>query len=485
MSLFLSNIFKINKTKYIHFIGIGGIGMSGIAKILLFQGYRITGSDVLNNKIVKNLIKLGIKIFFNHKKENIKNSSIVIYSSAIDKNNPEIIAAKKNKIPIFKRAQILFELMRFSHSIAVSGTHGKTTTTAMIIDIYKNSGLDPTFINGGLIKPQNINAYLGKSKYFITEADESDQSFLYLKPSIIIVTNIERDHMDFYKGNFEKIKESFIKFLNNLPCYGLAILCIDDPVIRLVISKIKCSFITYGFSYDADVRIINYKQIKKKSVFIISRKKKIDLKFTLNLPGYHNVLNAAAAIAVSTEEKIKDCFILNSLKNFQGVYRRFDLLGNFFMFNINYEKISITLIDDYGHHPTELKMVIRTIKKGWPKRRIIMIFQPHKYTRTRDFYNSFIKILEEVNILLILNIYPAGENPIKGIHSKLLCRDIKERGKVNPIFIKKRKNIMDVLVKIAKNNDLILTQGAGDVGELLHNLIKLNYFFIDKRDQYV
>lgn len=479
---FLNYIPKLNKIKCIHFIGIGGVSMSGIAEILFFHNYQITGSDLIKNKVTEKLIKLGIKIFFNHKKENINNASIVVFSNAIKNNNPEIISAREKGIPIFKRAEILSELIRFSYSIAISGTHGKTTTTAMIIDIYRNAGLDPTFINGGFIKPKNINAYFGKSKYFIFEADESDRSFLYLKPLIIIVTNIENDHLDSYRGNFEEIKKSFIKFLNNLPFYGLAILCIDDPIIRLIVSKIRCNFVTYGFSRDADVRVIYYKQFKDKSIFTISRKNKKNLNFTLNIPGYHNVLNAAAAIAVSTENKINDCFILDSLKKFSGVYRRFDFLGNFYLFNVENKKSKFILIDDYGHHPTELNIVIRTIRKIWKKRRIIMIFQPHRYTRTRDLYKCFIHVLEKVDVLLILDIYSAGESKISGINSKYLCRDIKNRGKLNPFFVKKKKNIIEILKKIVINDDLILIQGAGDIGKLACYLIKSNYFLLCKRE---
>lgn len=469
------NILKIKKIKRIHFVGIGGVGMSGIAFILFSLGYEITGSDILRSSITDKLIKLGIKIFFRHKEENIQNASMLVVSGAISLNNPEVISAKKYQIPVISRAEMLNELMQFYYGIAISGTHGKTTTTSMVVSIYKKAGLDPTFINGGLIKSEGMYANLGNSKYFIAEADESDGSFLYLDPLIVIVTNIEKEHMDFYEGNFEKLKNAFVQFLNNLPFYGLAILCIDDPVIRSILPKIKCFIVTYGFSFDADIRIKNYKQFKGKSFFIISRKNEKDLNLVLNIPGKHNALNAAAAIALSIKQKIRKRTIIKALKEFQGTMRRFDFLGNFSLEKINGKKGFFMLIDDYGHHPTEIKVTLETARKSWPNKRIIMVFQPHRYTRTRDLYYDFIKILEKVDVLLILNIFSAGENIIPNINSQLLCEKIRNRGKLNPIFISNFVHVKKILKEIIKANDLIFIQGAGNIERLANDLVK-SYF---------
>lgn len=463
---------KMKRINRVHFVGIGGVGMSGVAWILLNQGYKVTGSDLLKNTIITQLIRFGVQIFFEHKEKNIQNSSVVVFSSAISKNNPEIVAAKKLGIPVISRAEMLSELMRYHYGIAISGTHGKTTTTSMIVDIYKKAKLYPTFVNGGLIKSEGVYSKLGSSYYFIVEADESDGSFLHLKPSIIIITNIEKEHLEFYGGDFKKLQKTFLRFLANLPFHGLAILCIDDPVIRSILPKINCVTVTYGFSLDADIQIKSYETFNNKSFFTISQKNKKDLDLILNIPGKHNVLNATAAIALSIQEKIKKQIIINELKEFQGTVRRFEFLGDFSLNNVNGKKSNFKLIDDYGHHPTELKVTIQTAREVWPNKRIIMIFQPHRYTRTRDLYDDFIKVLEKVDVLLILNIYSAGEKPIPKINSRLLCKQIYNRGKLNPIFVKKEKKIKSILKKIIKNNDLVFIQGAGSIDRLSYDLVK-------------
>ncbi|BGI51227.1 MAG: UDP-N-acetylmuramate--L-alanine ligase [Arsenophonus endosymbiont of Ceratovacuna japonica] len=466
---------KILNVKHIHFIGIGGIGMGGIAAILVKEGYEISGSDLIPNTITKQLIELGVKIYFHHKPKNVINACVVVISSAISINNPEVIAAKKARIPVIHRAEMLSELMRFRYGIAISGTHGKTTTTSMIISIYIQSGLDPTFINGGIIKKTGVYANLGTSKYLITEADESDASFLYLHPLIIVITNIEADHMENYDGNFEKLKQTFINFLHNLPFYGRAVLCIDDIVIRSLLSKIDRYVITYGFSDDADIRITSYNQSENKNYFTIIRKNHANLNFILNTPGYHNALNAAAAIAVSTEEGINDNDILTALTKFQGTKRRFDFIGNFSLMKVNGKKGNVILIDDYGHHPTEIDITIKTAKIKWINKRIVMVFQPHRYTRTRDLYNDFVNILEQVDVLLMLDVYPAGEKHIPGADSISLCQTIRNRGKLDPIFINRYDQTYKILIKIIENNDLILTQGAGNISNMAFNLVN-KYF---------
>ncbi|WMY95972.1 MAG: UDP-N-acetylmuramate--L-alanine ligase [Arsenophonus sp.] len=456
--------------KHIHFVGIGGSGMGGIAVVLSHEGYKISGSDLLPNEVTQQLIQCGVKIFFNHRPENIINASVVVVSAAISSDNPEIVAARAARIPVIRRAEMLAELMRFRYGIAITGTHGKTTTTAIIASIYTQAGMDPTFINGGLLKASGLYARLGNSRYLIVEADESDGSFVYLKPLVAVITNIEADHMEHYGGNFKKLKKTFMNFLDNLPFYGRAVLCIDDPVIRSLIPKISCCITTYGFSDDADVCISSYKQIANQSFFTISRRNKNDLICILNAPGRHNALNATAAIAVAIEEGIDDNDILYALEKFTGIGRRFDLLGQFSLMNINGKNCSVMLVDDYGHHPTEVGATIKAIREGWSNKRVVMVFQPHRYTRTRDLYNDFADILEQVDVLLMLDVYSAGEEPISGKDSKSLCQTIRNRGKLNPIFIAEHAQINKTLASIIEDNDLIIIQGAGNIAKIAHHL---------------
>ncbi|MDT9587490.1 MAG: UDP-N-acetylmuramate--L-alanine ligase [Candidatus Arsenophonus melophagi] len=464
----------MRRVKHIHFVGIGGSGIGGIAEVLANEGYEISGSDLLSNTVTEQLMKLGAKIYFNHRPENIEHACVVVVSTAIAADNSEIIAARKARIPVIRRAEMLAELMRFRHGIAIAGTHGKTTTTAMIASIYAQAGLDPTFVNGGLLKATGVHARLGTSRYLIAEADESDASFLHLQPLVAVITNIEAEHMETYDGNFNKLKQSFISFLHNLPFYGRAILCIDDPVIRSLIPKIGRYITTYGFSDDADFCITSYKQHGNQSFFTVVRKHRMHLAFILNSPGRHNALNATAAIAVASEEGIDDQSILTALKNFQGTGRRFDLLGNFSLTDINGKQGSVMLFDDYGHHPTEVHATIKAAKAGWPSKRIVMVFQPHRYTRTRDLYENFANILEQVDVLVMLDVYSAGEQPISGADSRSLCRTIRNRGKLDPIFIAKNEQISDILSKILDDNDLILMQGAGNIGNIARHLADTN-----------
>nr|WP_281264006.1 UDP-N-acetylmuramate--L-alanine ligase [Candidatus Westeberhardia cardiocondylae] len=461
---------KIHKINNIHLVGIGGIGMSGIAKILFHSGYKISGSDLSPNKITKQLEKIGIKIFYKHSKKNIKNANVLVISSAVKSDNLEIVSAKKKNIPIIKRAEMLAELMRFHYGIAIAGTHGKTTTTSMIINIYIYAGINPTFINGGISNNCNIHAHLGKSKYFITEADESDASFLYLKPIIAIITNIEADHLETYQKNFKILKQTFINFLQNIPFYGYAIICIDDPIIKKLLPHIRCKIITYGFSNNADFRINKYQQKETCINFDIYRKKKPKLHITLNTPGYHNALNASAAIAIATLNNIDDKKIIQAMSKFKNVNRRFENLGYHFLNKEKEKTKKILLIDDYGHHPTEINVTIQTIRNGWPNKRLVMIFQPHRYTRTKNLYEHFVYVLSKVDILLILNIYSVGEIPISGINSNELCKSI-YKNKKKPILIR-NTNILPILLPlILKNNDLLLIQGAGTIENITQKLI--------------
>ncbi|PHM26947.1 UDP-N-acetylmuramate:L-alanyl-gamma-D-glutamyl-meso-diaminopimelate ligase [Xenorhabdus budapestensis] len=460
----------MRKVRHIHFVGIGGAGMGGIAEVLANEGYQISGSDLAPNPVTQQLIALGATIYFNHRAENVRNASVVVASTAIPADNPEIIAAREARIPVIRRAEMLAELMRYRHGIAIAGTHGKTTTTAMIAGIYAQAGLDPTFVNGGLVKAAGTHARLGTSRYLIAEADESDASFLHLQPMMAVVTNIEPDHMDTYQGDFENLKQTFVNFLHNLPFYGRAVMCIDDPVVKELIPRIGRYVTTYGFSKEADVRITHYEQKGAQGFFTISRENLPELHVILNAPGRHNALNAAAAVAVATEEGIDDTAILASLAEFQGTGRRFDFLGEFSLRNINGKEGGVMLVDDYGHHPTEVDATIKAARAGWPDKRVVMVFQPHRYTRTRDLYDDFANVLNQVDVLLMLDVYSAGETSIPGADSRSLCRTIRSRGKLDPIFVSEPEQISVMLSQIMENNDLVLVQGAGNIGKIARNL---------------
>ncbi|MCT9018155.1 UDP-N-acetylmuramate--L-alanine ligase [Proteus mirabilis] len=461
---------EMRKVRHIHFVGIGGAGMGGIAEVLANEGYAISGSDLAPNVVTQQLVALGATIYFNHRPENIRDASVVVVSTAISADNPEIIAAREARIPVIRRAEMLAELMRYRHGVAIAGTHGKTTTTAMISNIYAQAGLDPTFVNGGLVKSAGTHARLGCSRYLIAEADESDASFLHLQPMVAVVTNIEVDHMDTYHGNFDNLKETFVTFLHNLPFYGRAVMCIDDDVIRSIIPKVGRYITTYGFSEDADVRITHYEQKGAQGFFTISREDMPDLDVVLNAPGRHNALNATAAVAVATEEGIADEHILAALLNFQGTGRRFDFLGNFSLEHVNGQEGEVMLVDDYGHHPTEVDATIKAARAGWPDKRLVMLFQPHRYTRTRDLYEDFATVLNQVDILLLTDVYAAGEAPIPGADSRSLCRTIRQRGKLDPIWVSDVENISSILAGVLTDNDLVLVQGAGNIGKIARRL---------------
>lgn len=461
---------EMRRVKQIHFVGIGGAGMGGIAEVLANEGYQISGSDLAPNAMTQQLIDLGAQIYFNHRPENISDASVVVVSSAIAPDNPEIVAAKETRIPVIQRAEMLAELMRFRHGIAIAGTHGKTTTTAMVASIYAEAGLDPTFVNGGLVKAAGVHARLGCSRYLIAEADESDASFLHLQPMVAIITNIEADHMDTYQSDFESLKQTFINFLHNLPFYGRAVMCIDDPVTRELLSRVGRKITTYGFSDDADLRIADYRQDTARGSFTLTRQDKPDLLVELNAPGRYNALNAVAAIAVATEEGINDESILQAMLQFQGTGRRFDDLGRYDLTYINGKTGEVMLVDDYGHHPTEMNATINAARTGWPDKRLVMVFQPHRYTRTRDLFDDFANVLSEVDVLLMLDVYPAGEAPIPGADSRSLCHTIRGRGKVDPILVPDVDALPAMLAQALEDNDLVLMQGAGTVGKIARKL---------------
>ncbi len=459
---------EMRRVKTIHFVGIGGAGMGGIAEVLANEGYHITGSDIAENPVTRRLTDLGAEITFEHKADNVFNASVVVVSTAIDHSNPEIEAAHQQRIPVIRRAEMLAELMRFRFGIAVAGTHGKTSTTALVTSIYHEAGFDPTFVNGGLVKSTGTNAGLGTSRYLIAEADESDASFLHLQPMVAVVTNIEADHMDTYGGDFAQLEKTFIDFLHNLPFYGLAVVCADDPVIQKLLPSVGRPTVTYGFSEGADVVIKDYSQNGHQSHFTICREGRDDLQVSLNSPGRHNALNATAAVAVATEDGIEDAAILSALASFEGTGRRFDHLGEF---DTGVGKVM--LVDDYGHHPTEVDVTIAAARAGWPEKRLVSVFQPHRYTRTRDLYEDFTKVLSKVDLLLLLDVYPAGEEPITGADGRSLCRSIRQRGMIDPIFVATPDELPAILSSHLKDGDLVLTQGAGNVGKVARDLAQM------------
>lgn len=456
---------EMRRVNQIHFVGIGGAGMSGIAEVLLNEGYQISGSDIADGAVTQRLAKAGAKIFFGHQGENIEGASVVVISSAITEDNPEVVAAKEARIPVIQRAQMLAEIMRFRHGIAVAGTHGKTTTTAMISMIYTEAKLDPTFVNGGLVKSAGKNAHLGASRYLIAEADESDASFLHLQPMVSVVTNIEPDHMDTYGGDFEKMKATYVKFLHNLPFYGLAVMCADDEVLMGLVPKVGRQVLTYGFSEKADYRIEDYHQTGFQGHYTVVCPNGERIDVLLNVPGKHNALNATAALAVAKEEGIANEAILAALADFQGAGRRFDQLGAFIRPNGK-----VMLVDDYGHHPTEVDVTIKAARQGWENKRVVMIFQPHRYSRTRDLFDDFVNVLSQVDALIMLDVYAAGEAPIVGADSKALCRSIRNLGKVDPILVSDTSQLGEVLDRIIQDGDLVLAQGAGNVSKLSRDL---------------
>jgi len=464
---------EMRRIRVIHFVGIGGAGMSGIAEVLLNQGYQITGSDIKSSAVTDRLNTMGMTVFIGHHESNIQHASVVVTSTAVDASNPELVAAREKRIPIVRRAEMLGELMRYRHGIAVAGTHGKTTTTSLIASVLAQGKKDPTFVIGGLLNSAGTNAGLGESRYLVAEADESDASFLHLQPMVSVVTNIDADHMDTYGGDFSVLKQTFIEFLHNLPFYGVAVLCGDDAVIQEITPAVSRSIITYGLNESNDYCAFDLVQHLNTVEFKVRRPDGLSvLPVTLNMPGAHNVLNATAAVAVATEEKVDDKAIQVGLKGFMGVGRRFEIYGEFYMFNGREHKDGIMLVDDYGHHPSEVSATVKAVRAGWPTRRLVMIYQPHRYSRTRDCFEDFVDVLSRVDQLILLDVYGAGEAPIAGADGRSLSRSLRTRGQVDPVFIENIDDVPTVLSGLIEPGDIVITQGAGTVGSLPHTLIK-------------
>ncbi len=462
---------EMRRIKRIHFVGIGGAGMSGIAEVLVNQGYQISGSDLKQTDVTRRLTEMGAKIFIGHHASNIDNVDVVVNSSAVTEANPELIEARERRIPVVRRAEMLGELMRYRHGIAIAGTHGKTTTTSLIASILAESGKDPTFVIGGLLNSAGCNARLGESRYLVAEADESDASFLHLQPMVAVVTNIDADHMDTYGGDFTTLKQTFIDFLHNLPFYGLAVVCGDDPVIKEIIPAVSRATVTYGFEENCDFRAYDVEQHEATLKFKVRRPDNSKpLELFLNMPGRHNVLNATAAVAVASDEGVEDSAIQEGVRKFSGVGRRFQIYGEFSVG----EGQGVMLVDDYGHHPSEVAATISAVRDGWPDRRLVMIYQPHRYTRTRDLYEDFVEVLSSVDQLVLLEVYSAGEDPIQGADSRHLSRSIRTRGVVDPIFVEGIEGVPAVVKDIVKPGDIVITQGAGNIGNLAKELAKRN-----------
>ena len=451
---------RMRRINRVHFVGIGGSGMSGIAEVMLSLGYQVQGSDLKSNAQVARLKKQGATIFIGHAAENIRDADAVVVSSAVNESNPEVAAARAALMPVVPRAEMLAELMRFRYSIAVAGTHGKTTTTSLVASVLAEGGLDPTFVIGGRLKSADTNARLGQGDYLVAEADESDASFVHLKPMLAVVTNIDADHMSTYDGDLDKLHSGFIEFLHNLPFYGLAVLCADDAGINEVLGKVGRSIVTYGVDSEADIRAENIRFAESVTTFDVVRAGREErLKIRLQLPGVHNVRNALAAIAVAGELQIGDQVVVNALEHFEGIDRRFQSHGE-----VDTAKGRVLLFDDYGHHPTEIAATLAAARAGWPERRVVLVFQPHRYTRTRDLLDDFASVLSEADVLLVLEVYAAGEDPIAGADGRAIARAVRSRAGVEPVFVESLQEIVPVLEGLLADGDLLLTMGAGDIG---------------------
>ena len=465
-----------HKVKHIHFVGIGGSGMSGIAEVLLNLDYKISGSDLSDSTTTKRLSSLGATVYIGHAGHYIESADAVVTSSVIKSDNPEVLAARANNIPVVPRAIMLAELLKLRQGIGVAGTHGKTTTTSLIASVLAQSGMDPTFIIGGKLEAAGSHAKLGSGEFIVVEADESDASFLYLQPMLAVVTNIDADHMETYDHNFNKLKKAFVDFLQHLPFYGMAMLCVDDPNVREIIPAITKPITTYGLSDTAQIRATNISHCKGQMHFtaligVNENSRKLDIK--LNLPGLHNVQNALAAIAVGNELGVSDTSIIKALNKFKGVGRRFQRCGDIELSGRN-KNVNFTLVDDYGHHPVEIAATINAARGAFPSRRLIVAFQPHRYTRTRDVFEDFVKVLSTTDVLLLTEVYSAGETPIVAADGKSLVRAIRVQGKVEPIFIETVEELPAAIFNVIQNEDVVLVMGAGSVGSVVQKLMNFS-----------
>jgi len=457
-----------HKVKRVHFVGIGGAGMSGIAEVLATLGYEVSGSDLAASAVTAQLAQLGVRIERGHQAAHVKDANVVVVSTAVQSDNPEVAAARERGIPVIPRALMLAELMRFKQGIAVAGTHGKTTTTSLIASVLGEGGLDPTFVIGGRLLSAGANARLGSGDFLVAEADESDASFLVLQPTLAVVTNIDEDHMETYGHDFERLKQAFVDFAQRLPFYGTAVLCIDDPTVRSIVARITKPIVTYGTSDDAQVRAVSIQHDGGRMRFTAIHRGHADLGITLNLPGRHNVLNACASIAIAREVGVGDAAIVKALAEFTGVGRRFQRFGEIAAADGG----TFTLVDDYGHHPVEMAATIAAARGSFPGRRLVLAFQPHRFTRTRDLFEDFVRVLSGVDALLLSEVYPAGEAPIIAADGRALTRAVRVAGKIEPIFVAEIGDMPQAVMDMARAGDVVLTMGAGSIGQVAPRLAR-------------
>ncbi len=450
----------------VHFVGIGGSGMGGIAEVLLNLGYQVQGSDIKANGVTQRLAQLGARVLLGHDADNIAGADVVVVSTAINRDNPEVSAALEARIPVVPRAEMLGELMRFRYAIAVAGTHGKTTTTSLVASVLAEGGEDPTFVIGGRLKSAGTNARLGAGRYLVAEADESDASFLHLQPMIAIVTNIDNDHLATHGGDFQKLRQSFLEFLHNLPFYGLAVLCADDPELATLLPLVGRPITTYGMGENADVRAVDIERQAGRTRFRVVRRGRVDdLEVTVNLPGLHNVLNSLAAIAVATDLAVPDEAIQRGLSGFQGIDRRLQVVGE-----LRLPEGDVVVVDDYGHHPTEINATLDALRQAYPGRRIVLVFQPHRFSRTRDLMDDFARVLSQADTLFVTEVYAAGEAHIEGADGRAICRAVRGRGKVEPVFVPTVEEIASALNGLVRAGDVIAMMGAGSISGAAHDL---------------
>jgi len=455
-----------SRISHLYFVGIGGTGMNGIAEVMANLGYRVSGSDMKESAAVTRLRALGVTVFIGHEAEQIKGCDVVVVSSAIDERNPEVRAAREQRIPVVPRAEMLAELMRFRYGIAVAGTHGKTTTTSLVASVLAEGGLDPTFVIGGRLNSAGANARLGESDYLVAEADESDASFLYLQPMIAVVTNIDADHMRTYEGDFERLRQTFIEFLHHLPFYGLAVMCLDDPEVRGLLPKVTRRILTYGTSEEADIRAVDIRQQGARTTFRALGPDGAEAEVELNLPGRHNVLNALAAIAVGRVLRVGTESTQRALGEFQGIGRRFQAVS------VPLDGGEVMVVDDYGHHPREIAATLEAARSGWPGARVVLVFQPHRYSRTQELFDDFAAVLCQGDALVLTEVYAAGEHSIPGADGRALSRAVRLRGEVEPVFVEDVKTIAEILPRLVRAGDIVLVMGAGDIGAQVAPIIQ-------------
>ncbi len=457
---------RMGRVQRLHFVGIGGAGMSGIAEVMLNLGYAVSGSDLKQGRVTERLQELGAEIFIGHREDNVAQADAVVVSSAVNEENPEVRAARAARVPVVPRAEMLAELMRFRYGIAVAGTHGKTTTTSLVASIMAEGGLDPTFVIGGLLNSAGANARLGTGRYLVAEADESDASFLYLQPTMAVVTNIDADHMSTYGNDFNKLRETFVEFLHHLPFYGLMVMCIDDDEVRSLLPMLTRPVRTYGLSESADVRALDLQQNGQRTEFtLVTDLIEAPQRLSLNLPGSHNVLNALAAICVALELGIGMQAISKALSGFQGIGRRFQVHEG-----RTADGRQLLLVDDYAHHPREVAATIEAARKGWPDKRLVLVFQPHRYSRTRDQFDDFVQVLSQVDLLVLAEVFAAGEEPIPGADGRGLSHALRTRGQVEQVFVDPVAEIPEILDGLLRDGDMVLTLGAGSIGAVAAKL---------------